>query len=119
MHREPKPRDTARYRTILQPMKKLFRNDRRNSSRQHNRVYARFEIAHTLADFLAAVCFVIGSVMFFFEAWQTPGTWLFLIGSLLFALKPSLRLAREITLYRMGDMDDLAQAAQWEGKAEK
>lgn len=86
----------------------LFRNDRRNKSTDHNRVYARFEIAYTLADFLAAACFVVGSVMFFFDGWQTPGTWLFLIGSLLFALKPTLRLAREITLYRMGDMSDLA-----------
>jgi hypothetical protein len=33
---------------------------------------------------------------------------LFLVGSLLFAAKPTLRLIREIKLYRMGDVDDLA-----------
>jgi len=86
----------------------LFRNNRRNASANHNRVYARYEIAHTLADFLAAVCFIIGSIMFFYDAWQTVGTWLFLIGSILFAAKPTLRLCREIHLYRLGELDDLA-----------
>jgi uncharacterized membrane protein YhfC len=87
----------------------LFRHENRQSSEQSKRLYARFEIAHTLADFAAAVCFIIGSVMFFSDQWQFAGTWLFLIGSVLFAVKPSLRLAREIKLYRMGDLQELAQ----------
>lgn len=88
---------------------KLFRHENRQANAHTRRLYAQFELAHTLADFGAAICFVVGSVMFFSEKWQTPGTWLFLIGSLLFALKPSLRLIREIKLYEAGDMDDLAE----------
>ncbi|MEM6849795.1 MAG: YrhK family protein, partial [Pseudomonadota bacterium] len=53
------------------------------------RRHALFEIAHTTADFCAALCFVVGSVMFFFSAWLIPGTWFFLVGSVLFALKPT------------------------------
>ena len=89
---------------------KLFHRDRRTDSEAHRRLYARFEIAYTIVDFLAAVMFIVGSVMFFYDSWQTVGTWLFLIGSFFFAAKPTLRLFREIQLYRLGDMDDLAEA---------
>ena len=86
----------------------LFSRDHRQGTDRQRRIYAAFEIAYTFVDFAAAICFVIGSVMFFFEEWQTPGTWLFLIGSILFALKPTLRLARELKLAAMGDDTDLA-----------
>lgn len=71
-------------------------------------LYARFELFYTLVDFSAAICFLVGSIMFFSQAWQFPGTWLFVVGSALFALKPTLRLLREAKLYSMGDTDDLA-----------
>jgi hypothetical protein len=90
----------------------LFRNDRRNISPSHNRVYARFELAHTFVDFMAAICFIVGSILFFFETEQIPATWFFLIGSFLFAAKPTLRLVREIKLYRMDDVKDLAERAK-------
>ncbi|KAA2312944.1 hypothetical protein DL237_16110 [Pseudooceanicola sediminis] len=86
----------------------LFRHENRQRTEHSKRLYARFEIAYTLVDFGAAFCFVLGSIFFFSERLMTPGTWLFLIGSLLFAAKPTLRLVREIKLYRMGDQDDLA-----------
>lgn len=91
---------------------KLFLHDTRPKNARTRTIWARYEIAYTAVDFGAALCFVVGSVMFFFSAWQVPGTWLFLLGSVLFALKPTLRLAREIHLYRLGDMDDLAQRAR-------
>ncbi|MBT9386410.1 YrhK family protein [Pseudooceanicola sp. CBS1P-1] len=87
---------------------KLFRHETRQLSEDSKRIYALFEIAHTCVDFGAALCFIIGSVFFFYESLMTPGTWLFLIGSVLFAAKPTLRLIREIKLYRMGDDADLA-----------
>ncbi|PJE37339.1 hypothetical protein CVM52_07655 [Pseudooceanicola lipolyticus] len=86
----------------------LFHKDHRNQSTESKRLYALFEIAYTLVDFAAAICFVIGSVMFLSERWTTPGTWLFIIGSLCFAAKPTLRLIREVKLAAMGDTDDLA-----------
>lgn len=91
---------------------KLFRHRTRQATEESRRLYARFEIAYTIVDFMAAVCFVIGSVLFFFDAQQIPATWFFLIGSLLFAAKPTLRLIREIKLYQMGDMCDLAKRVE-------
>ena len=86
----------------------LFKRDHRQGNDEQRRIYAVFEIIYTLVDFIAALCFIVGSVMFFFEEWQTPGTWLFLIGSICFALKPTLRLVRELKLAAMGDDTDLA-----------
>ncbi len=90
---------------------KLFRHETRQRSEASRTLWARYEILYTCVDFGAALAFVVGSVMFFFEAWQTAGTWLFLLGSILFAAKPTLRLVREIHLYRLGDVDDLASRA--------
>ncbi len=87
----------------------LFHPDNRRRSPDHARVYALYELVYTLVDFLAAACFIGGSVMFFFDSLMMPGTWAFLVGSLLFAAKPSLRLARELTYLRMGDVDRLAK----------
>lgn len=87
----------------------LFDHRNREKTDETHRVYAAYELAHTLADFGAAFCFIIGSVFFFYESLMRAGTWLFLIGSILFAAKPTLRLAREIKLLRMGRIDDLAR----------
>ena len=76
------------------------------------RHYALFEIAYTVVDFGAAFCFIIGSIMFFFAAWMTPGTWFFVFGSILFACKPSIRLWRELHLFAKGDVDTLAERAE-------
>ncbi|MDB6176059.1 YrhK family protein [Paracoccus sp. Z330] len=88
--------------------REIFRHENREATPQSRRLYARFEIAHTVVDFTAALCFIIGSIMFFYEAWQIPATWFFTIGSVFFALKPSLRLWREIKLYRMGKLSELS-----------
>lgn len=73
------------------------------------RMQAAFELAYTAVDFAAASSFIAGSVMFFFEDWQTPGTWMFLLGSILFATKPTMRFLREVHLAAKGDAEDLAQ----------
>ncbi len=87
----------------------LFSRDHRQDGTDHQRrIYATYEIIYTFVDFIAAILFVIGSIMFFSETWEVFGTWLFLIGSLCFAAKPSLRLIRELKLASMGDVDDLA-----------
>ena len=86
----------------------LFQRDRRNDSPQQARVYAAFEIAYTAVDFTAAITFVIGSVMFLSEEWTRIGTYLFIVGSICFALKPTIRLWRELKLTAMGDPEDVA-----------
>ncbi|QDL91244.1 hypothetical protein FDP22_05285 [Paroceanicella profunda] len=88
---------------------KLF-NPKTRLTGQHNRkLYAAYEIAYTAVDFAAALLFLIGSILFFRDSTQTAGTWLFVVGSVFFALKPSIRLAREVHYWRAGDLDTLAQ----------
>ena len=87
----------------------IFRHRNREATPETRRLYARFEIAHTMVDFAAAFCFIAGSIMFFSEAWQSPATWFFTVGSFLFAMKPTLKLWREIRLYRMGRTETLAE----------
>jgi hypothetical protein len=91
---------------------KLFDPGARDRTPETKRLYARYEIARTVVDFFAALAFIFGSVLFFWTDTQTPATWLFLIGSLCFALKPSLRLAREVHFLRLGKYEQLAELAK-------
>ena len=86
----------------------LFHEDNRSKSPEAKRLYAAFEIAYTVADFTAALTFLAGSILFFWPAYETPAIWLFVVGSACFALKPTLRLVRELKLAAMGDAEDLA-----------
>lgn len=85
-----------------------FHPENEDRTERHCKTYASFEIAHTLVDFSAAVLFIIGSIMFFSDAWATMGTWMFLIGSIFFAVKPTLRLFRELRLVALGDAKSVA-----------
>lgn len=87
----------------------LFSPDNRDKSARHRRIWAMFEMVYTLVDFGAAVSFLVGSVLFFYESLQSAATWFFVIGSVLFAAKPTLRLARELKLAAIGDTEDLAK----------
>jgi hypothetical protein len=57
-------------------------------------IWAADEIACTAVDFCAAVLFIIGPVLFLPDSLQRIWTWLFLVGSVLFAAKPTI-LVRE------------------------
>ncbi|SLN46778.1 hypothetical protein ROJ8625_02264 [Roseivivax jejudonensis] len=89
---------------------RLFRHATRQSTARTRRLYARYELAHTLVDFLAAILFLVGSVLFFWSALETAAIWCFVFGSVFFCVKPSLRLAREVHMYRIGRIQDLAEA---------
>ncbi|SLN22174.1 YrhK family protein [Roseisalinus antarcticus] len=80
-----------------------------NRSERSQRIYAAFELAHTIIDFLAAIAFLVGSILFFWKAYEVIAIWFFVVGSVCFAVKPSLRLARELKLASIGDSVDLAQ----------
>ena len=88
---------------------KLFQEDNQTRNADTRRIYALFELAYTTVDFLAAICFPIGSILFFWPAYETPAVWFFVVGSVCFCLKPTIRLSREIKLARMGDTEDLAE----------
>ena len=89
----------------------LFSSGRAEETPAQERLYAAYELAYTIVDFSAALLFVVGSVMFFSEAWQVAGTWCFLAGSICFAAKPTLRLVREVHYLRAGKTRTLARRA--------
>ncbi|MDA3834574.1 MAG: YrhK family protein [Spirochaetales bacterium] len=73
----------------------------------HNKkAYAVFEILYTMVDFLAAIAFTVGSIMFLYEDLTNTAKWFFIIGSLLFAFKPTIRVVREIKLTAEGREDE-------------
>lgn len=62
----------------------------------------RYETASIVNDVLIAVWFTLGSVLFFSESTHIPATWLFLVGSVQFLIRPLIRLTRRIHLRRLG-----------------
>ena len=76
----------------------MFKPHLYTASDRHVEVYCFYEKLYTTIDMLAALFFVVGSVLFFSEAWAVTATWCFLIGSLMFAAKPTARFAREFHL---------------------
>lgn len=67
----------------------------------HVALYWRYQVVRTLVDFGAAICFVIGSVCFFYSDLSFEADWLFLVGSILFALKPTIDVVRSAHLRRL------------------
>ncbi|MEV0087732.1 YrhK family protein [Saccharopolyspora sp. NPDC050642] len=61
----------------------------------------RYEVISIVNDFLIAVWFAVGSLLFFHESTVTAGTWLFLLGSCELAVRPVIRLARHVRLRRL------------------
>jgi uncharacterized membrane protein YgdD (TMEM256/DUF423 family) len=88
---------------------KLFNTRNRERNEDTRRTYAQYEIAHTIADFIAATSFLIGSILFLWNDFETQAIWFFIIGSVFFCIKPTLRLAREVQLWRMGNLDSLSR----------
>lgn len=80
---------------------RLFDHGLRSASPDHAKVVRRYELYRTIVEFLAAVFFIIGSVFFFYASLLVAGTWLFLIGSVLFAVRPTIRLLLELRLARL------------------
>lgn len=75
-----------------------FDQSNRTRSHKHRQTTRRYEIFRTLVEFLAAVSFIAGSILFFYDSLQTEATWLFLIGSILFAVRPTIRMVMEFRL---------------------
>ncbi|MFY0615252.1 MAG: YrhK family protein [Hyphomicrobiaceae bacterium] len=90
---------------------KLFDPRSKHASARHAELYAAYELAFTIVDVAAALLFVIGSILFFRESTTYVGTWLFLVGSIFFGLKPTIRLLREWHLLKQGQVDELAKRA--------
>lgn len=61
----------------------------------------RYETASIINDILIAAWFIAGSIMFFQPSMSTRGTWMFLLGSIELAIRPSIRLIRHVHLRRI------------------
>ncbi len=61
----------------------------------------RYETLSIANDFLTAVWFVVGSILFFWESTTVLATWFFLVGSLEFLARPTIRLVRRVHLRRL------------------
>ena len=88
---------------------RIFNPENHLRSAKHKRIYALAELAYTVVDISAATLFVVGSILFFSEDTTYLGTWLFLIGSILFGLRPTIKLVREVAYIRVGDYDDVTR----------
>ncbi len=82
---------------------KLFRSRRFDASHRHRQIYSAYEIAYSAVDLLAAMLFIVGSFLFLDDETVTSGIWLFIIGSIFFAARPAVRLARELHPAGLGD----------------
>ena len=71
------------------------------NSPQHQETYETFQTIYDIVDAAAAICFVIGSALFFNEQTHTPATWFFLVGSVLFAVRPLIHVMRDIRMGRL------------------
>ncbi|POF29345.1 YrhK family protein [Roseibium marinum] len=87
-------------------MSRLFDTGNRTATADHAEVVRKYELYRTLVEFLAAFAFVVGSVFFFYESLLYAGTWLFLVGSILFAVRPSIRLLLELRLANLPVPDE-------------
>lgn len=79
-------------------MSKLFDHALRTATPAHTELVRKYELYRTIVEFLAALTFIVGSIFFFYPRLVFAGTWLFLIGSFLFAVRPSIRLLLELQL---------------------
>lgn len=61
----------------------------------------RYEVASIVNDFMIAIWFLIGSILFLFPEWETVAIWFFIIGSFQFLIRPTLRLASHIHLKKL------------------
>jgi len=87
----------------------MFQPSNRTLSPEHERIFALFEVWYTIVDTSAALLFIGGSILFFWTETEITATWMFLIGSVCFALKPTIRLMRELKFLRMGKIERLAE----------
>ncbi len=83
----------------------LFDPENNAKNERNKKIYTVCELVYTLVDFCAAAMFVIGSILFFNDDSAVTATWCFLIGSIFFGLKPSIRLIRELSYLRAGEYE--------------
>ncbi len=67
----------------------------------------RYEITSIINDFLIAIWFLLGSILFLFPEYEKAAIWMFIIGSFQFLIRPTIRLLSHIHMKRI-------PASNWE-----
>lgn len=68
--------------------------------RHQIRIQRRYDAAGAFNDFLIALWFLVGSIFFLDSELMETGTWLFIIGSGQFLLRPMIKLTSLVHLGR-------------------
>ena len=74
---------------------------RATASPRHAEISGRYENLYTLVEFAAAVAFIVGSAFFFYRDLALAADWMFLAGSILFAVRPTVAVAQQVHLSRI------------------
>lgn len=61
----------------------------------------RYEVLSIINDFLIAIWFLVGSILFLFPEYEKAAIWLFIIGSFQFLIRPTIRLVGHIHMQRI------------------
>ncbi|WP_301388634.1 YrhK family protein [Thalassolituus sp. UBA2590] len=61
-------------------------------------IQRRYEVISIANDFVIALWFLVGSILFLFPQFEHAAIWLFILGSFQFLIRPSIRLVRHIHL---------------------
>lgn len=76
------------------------------ASAHHGALYDEHQIAHEAVGVLAAIAFIVGSALFFGGSTQMVAAGLFLVGAVLFAVRPLVRRARDNRLARPPEREE-------------
>lgn len=95
-------------------LNRIFREELRWQSPKHASLWRNYEIWYNLNDFTAGTLFVVGSALFFWHSTMSIATWLFLVGSILFCVRPGIRLLRDLHLLRLPTSQDGSPALHGE-----
>ncbi len=61
----------------------------------------RYEVVSILNDFFIAIWFLLGSVFFLYPSFEKIAAWLFVIGSVQFLIRPTIRLLAHLHIQRV------------------
>ncbi|MED3879877.1 YrhK family protein [Priestia megaterium] len=53
---------------------------------------------NTINDFLIGICFLIGSILFFYDSLKNIGVWLFILESVQLLIRPTVQLVHDFHL---------------------
>lgn len=63
----------------------------------------RYEVLSIVNDFFIALWFLAGSIIFLYPSLEKVAAWLFIIGSVQFLIRPTIRLMAHLHLQRAPD----------------